>query len=67
MKEYESTDTPAYVSALLDERAEMFTQKKFRHSQSKMRPDHGMSEKARREKSPAIDAKPVAKKELGKV
>ncbi len=67
MKDHNSTDTPAYVSALLDERAEMFTQKKFRHSQSKMQPDHGRSEKDQREKSPAIGANSAAKEELGKV
>lgn len=67
MKEHGRTDIPAYVSALLDERAEMFTQKKFRHSQSKMQPGPGRSEKDQREKSPAIGAKSSAKEELGKV
>lgn len=67
MKEYDRTDMPAYVSALLDERAEMFTQKKFRHSQSKIQPGHGRSEKDLLEKSPAIGLKSAAKEELDKV
>lgn len=60
MKEYEHTDAPPSISTLLDKRAEMFTQKKFRHSQSKMQPRHH-NEKDQKEKRPTVGIKSLEK------
>lgn len=50
VKEYEYPDAPPSVSTLLDKRAEMFTQKKFRHSQSRIQPQRIDGKKDQQEK-----------------
>jgi hypothetical protein len=54
VKKYDHRDEYVAFSALLDKGAEMFTKKKFKHSQSKAQQSPGDAEKGRRDKMSAI-------------
>ena len=57
MKKHDDPDGPAAVTALLDHGAEVFTKKKFTHSQSKARHHGNDIKNDRKEKMLAIKSR----------
>ena len=62
MKKYDHPDEYVAFSALLDKGAEIFTKKKFKHSQSKAQQSHSDVEKGRQDKMAAIRSRSSAER-----